>query len=249
MSIRTQRTVFLIIGIFMLIYIGGLAERLSFWHYLVLQSIDAFFLFYGAYLWTKLKNRHWAWIFTMIFWPVGLLVLSMLKESGTKDDDQAIQPGTDLGGTIQRPSEDKLKGGGQFSGDYQQLALRAEQLNIRGDYRGVVELLEPYTGNPDNKNTSFFNELGIAYGKIGSQLQDTAFWHKAYDCHKNAYRLDSNEPIYMFNLAMAATWIENYEKAQELLIKYLESGHRKELQLAKNVLKKLKAMQGNGISP
>jgi hypothetical protein len=64
----------------MLPYIGALADRLSFWDYLVLQSIDAFFLFYGAYLWTKLKRRHWAWMFTMIFWPVGVLVLSMLKD-------------------------------------------------------------------------------------------------------------------------------------------------------------------------
>ena len=122
--------------------------------------------------------------------------------------------------------------------DYQELALSAEQLNIRGDYRAVVELLEPYVGNINNKNTSFFNELGIAYGKIGSQLQDVAFWYKAYDCHKKAYDLDSNEPIYMFNLAIAATWIEHYEEAQELTAKYLESGHRKERKLAKDLLKK-----------
>lgn len=227
----------------MLFYIGGLAERLSFWDYLVLQSIDAFFLFYGAYLWTKLKRRHWAWIFTMIFWPVGVLVLSMLKESGIPDDDQASQPRTDPGGTIQRPLEEKLQDAGPFARDYQEFALRAEQLNIRGDYRAVVDLLEPHAGNLDNKNTSFFNELGIAYGKIGSQLQDIAFWHKAYDFHKKPYHLDSNEPIYMFNLAMAATWIEHYEEAQELLTKYLESGYRKERELAQDLLEKLKATQ------
>ena len=127
--------------------------------------------------------------------------------------------------------------------DYQQLALRAEQLNIQGNYCAVVKLLEPYAKRPNNKNTSFFNELGIAYGKIGSQLQDTAFWQKAYDCHKNAYRLDSNEPMYMFNLAMAATWIGHYGEAKELFTKYLESGHRRERELAIDILKKLNAMQ------
>lgn len=127
--------------------------------------------------------------------------------------------------------------------DYQELALRAEQLNIRGDYRAVVDLLKPHTGDIDNENTSFFNELGIAYGKIGAQLQDIAFWHKAYDCHKKAYDLDSNEPIYMFNLAMAATWIEHYEEAQKLTTKYLESGHGRERKLAKDLLEKLEAMQ------
>lgn len=127
--------------------------------------------------------------------------------------------------------------------DYQQLALRAEQLNIQGNYRAVVKLLEPYAKRPNNKNTSFFNELGIAYGKIGSQLQDTAFWQKAYDCHTNAYRLDSNEPMYMFNLAMAAIWIGHYGEAKELLTKYLGSGHKRKRELAIDILKKINAMQ------
>lgn len=126
--------------------------------------------------------------------------------------------------------------------DYQQLALRAEQMNIRGDYRGVLELLEPYVGEPDNNNTSFFNELGIAYGKIGSQLQDAAFWHKAYDCHKDAYRQDSNEPIYIFNLAMAAAWIKNYDEAKELFKEYLDSNHKKRCKLATDMLRELNAV-------
>jgi len=243
MSIKTQRTVFLIIGVVMLIYIGILVKQLSFLGYLVLQSIDAFFLFYGAYLWTRLKRRHWAWIFTMIFWPLGVLILFLLKESKKNDDNQVSHPKTDPEGTIKRPLEDKLQGGGQFERDYQQLAFRAEQMNIRGDYQGVIELLEPYAGKPDNDNTNLFNELGVAYGKIGSQLQDTVLWHKAYDCHKRAYLLDSNEAIYMFNLAMAATWIGNYGEAKELFKKYLKSGHRKDRELASDILIKLDALK------
>jgi len=128
----------------------------------------------------------------------------------------------------------------QLSGDWQQIALRAEQLNIKGDYRGVLELLEPYIGNPSNKNTSFFNELGIAYGKIGSQLQGTAFWHKAYDCHKKAYRINRHEPIYMFNLGIAADWIKNYKEAEELLTKYIKSGDTRRLKMATDILTEIK---------
>ena len=123
--------------------------------------------------------------------------------------------------------------------NYQQLALRAEQMNINGDYQDAIKLLEPYVNEEENNNTSFFNELGIAYGKRGAQLQDVSLWRKAYNCHKKSYILDSNEPMYMFNLAMAATWLENYEEAKELFKKYIESGHQKERNLAKDLLIKL----------
>ena len=127
--------------------------------------------------------------------------------------------------------------------DYQVHALRAEQLNTQGDHQAVIELLEPYAEDSDNENTSFFNELGIAYGKIGAQLQDVVFWCKAYDSHKRAHDLDNKEPIYMFNLAMAATWLERYEEAKDLTTRYIQSGHARERKLAKELLKKLKAMQ------
>ena len=127
-----------------------------------------------------------------------------------------------------------------LSGDWQQLVLRAEQLNIQGDYQGVLELLEPYTGNPNNKNTSFFNELGIAYGKIGRRCHSNVFWHKAYDCHKKAYRLARFEPIYMFNLGLAASWIKNYKEAEELLTKYIRSGDTRRLKMATDILAEIK---------
>ena len=243
MNTRALRTAFVLTGIVMLTYFGSMAERLLFWEYIALQCIAVFFLIFGAHLWTKLKGRHWAWSLTMIVWPIGVLVLSILKESGTDDDNHASQPQVAPADTTQRSLGEKLQGAGSFVRDCQELALRAEQLNIRGDHRAVVELLEPHAEVAENDNTSYFNELGIAYGKIGSQPEDSAYWHKAYACHRKAHDLDRNEPIYMFNLAMAATWIERYKEAQELLTKYLESGHRKEHELAKDLLMKLKAMQ------
>jgi len=123
--------------------------------------------------------------------------------------------------------------------NYQQFALRAEQMNINGDHQSVIELLEPYANEEKNNNTSFFNELGIAYGKRGTQFQDVSLWRKAHDCHKKSYLSDSDEPIYMFNLAVADTWLENYEEAKELFRKYVESGHQKERDLAKDLLVKL----------
>lgn len=123
--------------------------------------------------------------------------------------------------------------------NYQQLALKAEQMNINGDHQGVIELLEPYANEEENNNMSFFNELGVVYGKHGTQPKDISLWRKAYDCHKKSYLFDSNKPMYMFNLAMVATWLENYEEAKKLFKKYVESGHQREHDLAKDVLVKL----------
>jgi len=126
--------------------------------------------------------------------------------------------------------------------NYQAMAFTAEALNNKGKHQNAINLLLPDVEHPDNQNTSFFNELGIAYGKIGSKTNDRSYREKAYDYHKKAYDLDNNEPIYMLNLAMSATWIERYEEAKELMQKYLESGHARERKLAKDILKKLKAM-------
>lgn len=90
MSMPTQRTVFVIVGIVMLICLVGLEDYLFTlwsWDYLILQSISAFSILYGGYLWAKVKGRHWAWMFTMLFWPLGLLVLLILKDKSAGASD------------------------------------------------------------------------------------------------------------------------------------------------------------------
>ena len=85
MSIHTQRTVFVVVGILLAVLFGGLGDVIGFWDYLVFVTIDAFFLTYGGYLWAKLKGRHWAWMFTMWVWPLGLLVLWLLADKSASD--------------------------------------------------------------------------------------------------------------------------------------------------------------------
>lgn len=53
--------------------------------------------------------------------------------------------------------------------NYKELASMAETLNMRGKYKKTIELLSPYINHYDNICESFFNELAIAYGKLGSQ--------------------------------------------------------------------------------
>ena len=44
------------------------------------------FLLSGAYIWTRLKNRHWAFMLWSLLAPIGLLGISLLKDKSNKDD-------------------------------------------------------------------------------------------------------------------------------------------------------------------
>jgi apolipoprotein N-acyltransferase len=46
----------------------------------VLSAIGLGLSLYGCYLWAKLKNRHWAWMFFGILTPIGLLPLALMKD-------------------------------------------------------------------------------------------------------------------------------------------------------------------------
>jgi hypothetical protein len=56
---------------------------------LILEWVGIGFSLYGAYLWTRLKNRHWVWMLTMLFYPIGIFVLSILK--GKRDSIESRQ--------------------------------------------------------------------------------------------------------------------------------------------------------------
>lgn len=83
MSVRTQRTIFVVLGILLLFFLGGL--DIGFWEGLALSAIEVFLLLYGGYLWAKVKGRHWAWMLTMLFWPVGVLTLFLLKDKSSSE--------------------------------------------------------------------------------------------------------------------------------------------------------------------
>ena len=126
--------------------------------------------------------------------------------------------------------------------DYQQMAFTAEALNNQGRHQEAIQLLLPAAVQPDNQNTSFFNEIGIAYGKIGSKTNDLSYWVEAYKYHRKAYELDSAEPMYMFNLAMAASWLNKLDEALDLFKKYVATGHQRERKLALDAVKKLESL-------
>ena len=79
---KTYRTAFIIIGI-------GLSYILSFvqlsnnfvaWFLLAMSVI---LILTGCYTWTKLKNRHWAFMFWGLLAPIGLLGISLLEDKTT----------------------------------------------------------------------------------------------------------------------------------------------------------------------
>ena len=101
MSKRTQRTVFVIVGILLTIYsalgeVGYLSVSRN--TMLILEWVGMGFSLYGAYLWTRLKNRHWVWMLTMLFYPIGIFVLSILK--GKRDSIESRQRKWAISGVV-----------------------------------------------------------------------------------------------------------------------------------------------------
>jgi len=127
--------------------------------------------------------------------------------------------------------------------DYEEMARVSEALNRKGRHQEVIDLLLPLAEQEGNRNSSFFNELGLAYGKIGSKTTDLSYWEKAYVYHTKAYSLDRSEPEYIFNLAMAASWLDKRDEALGLFKKYVATGHQRRRALAVDAVRKLEALK------
>ena len=74
---ETQRTVFVILGWF-IAYVGNFI--FDFPINIITTIIGAGLSVYGCYLWTKIKNRHWAFCLWGILTPIGLLGISLLSD-------------------------------------------------------------------------------------------------------------------------------------------------------------------------
>lgn len=129
--------------------------------------------------------------------------------------------------------------------DYQVLAKVSEQLNLQDKYWETIEFLRQYEVGNTIDNTSFWNELGIAYGKVGTKNKNKEYWRLAYDAHKKAYDLDPREPMYLFNLAFATSWLENLFESRELFENYLESGHTGRRDLAQEMINDINRVLGD----
>ena len=223
MAIESKRTLFVIIGIVLLVTLGGQYENMLPLFYYLLQTMAVVSLLYGGYLWTRIKNIHWGWMFTMLIWPIGLTTLFLIR-----GNQQMVYKNY-----VQDPKE-------MATVDYIQLAGIAKTLNRDGNYKKTIELLTPYVNYNDNRCELLYNELAIAYGKLGSQKNRLKYWSYAYEFHKKAYHINQNNPVNIFNLAMAATWLKKYYEAEELFKRYLESGHHRERQLAIELLDEIR---------
>jgi len=61
-------------------------------YYWFLFVLAATFTMIGCYIWTKLKNRHWAFTFWGLLTPIGLLGIALLK------DKSLVISNTEIGG-------------------------------------------------------------------------------------------------------------------------------------------------------
>jgi hypothetical protein len=107
--------------------------------------------------------------------------------------------------------------------DYDLLGVAATKLNMRSRHDDVLGLLQPYV-NDNIKSTHFWNELGMAYCKVGRKKRNMSMLMEAYFAHMNAYVLNSSVPIYMFNLAVAAHWVGRKDEALNYYRKYIDTG-------------------------
>jgi len=73
---KTERTLTIVIG-WIVAYFGSRFLPLP--HSISTLLIGIGLTVWGCYLWTQIKNRHWAFMFWGIISPVGLLGISLLK--------------------------------------------------------------------------------------------------------------------------------------------------------------------------
>jgi len=74
-------------GIALALFSQLFAFGLSIFMYLISVSL----LLNGCYIWTQIKNRHWAFMFWGLIAPIGLLGISLLKDNS----DTVNQPESD----------------------------------------------------------------------------------------------------------------------------------------------------------
>ena len=80
-TLRTVLVVIGLVGAYVANYLGSGTAVIA------CVVIAIAFLLSGAYIWTRLKNRHWAFMLWSLLAPIGLLGISLLKDKSIKDDN------------------------------------------------------------------------------------------------------------------------------------------------------------------
>lgn len=78
----TARTVFIVVGMLGAYIANYMVSDVSI---IVCAVIAIACLLSGAYIWTRMKNRHWAFMLWSLLAPIGLLGISLLKDKSYKD--------------------------------------------------------------------------------------------------------------------------------------------------------------------
>ncbi len=99
--------------------------------------------------------------------------------------------------------------------DYEALTLLSVELNPNENPDDVISLLEPYKSNEENKNSYFYNSLGLAYKNKG-RFKD------AISAYSRSLKLMPNDPTTQYNLAIAYTKHNELSKALNYFLKSSE---------------------------
>jgi hypothetical protein len=78
---KAYRTAFIIIGVVLMNTFSFITYNNVSASIVLVASL--FFTLTGCYIWTKLKSRHWAFMFWGILAPIGLLGISLLEDRTT----------------------------------------------------------------------------------------------------------------------------------------------------------------------
>ncbi len=96
--------------------------------------------------------------------------------------------------------------------DYEALTLLSVKLNPNENPDDVISLLEPCRDSEDNKNSYFFNNLGLAYKNKG-RFKD------AISAYTHSLALNPNDPATQNNLAIAYIKDNELSKALNYFLK------------------------------
>ena len=108
-------------------------------------------------------------------------------------------------------AQDKLNG----KVDYDALGKQAYQIDSNKNPHKVISLLERYKDDSDNKSVGFFNNLALAFNKVGRYNDAVALFERAM-------QYEPNDSLLFYNLAGVHYRHKRFDKALEAIEKSLE---------------------------